>query len=163
MRATAIIVTALFVIGSQPVKGDDDAAKKLHGVWRLTSLKLQVVGDESQARDVFGSNPKGYLIFTTEGRMTAVVSSADRKPPTNDADNIALMKSFLAYTGKYTIEGDKWITKVDVSWNEVYSAQDQVQFFKVDGDRLAVRTAERESGVFPGKKVVASLTGERER
>jgi hypothetical protein len=163
MRATAIIVTALFVIGLQPVKSDDDAAKKLHGVWRLTSLKLQVVGDESQARDVFGSNPKGYLIFTREGRMTAVVSAADRKPPANDADNIALMKSFLAYTGKYTIEGDRWTTKVDVSWNEVYSAQDQVQFFKVDGDRLAVRTAERESGVFPGKKVVANLTWERER
>ncbi len=35
-RADAIIVTALIVIGSQPVKGDDDAAKKLHGVWRLT-------------------------------------------------------------------------------------------------------------------------------
>ena len=163
MRATAIIVTVLFAIGSQPVKGNEDAAKKLHGVWRLTSLKLQVVGDESQARDIFGSNPKGYLIFTAEGRMTAVVSAADRKPPTNDADNIALMKSFLAYTGKYAIEGDKWTTKVDVSWNEVYSAQDQVQFFKVDGDRLAVRTAERESGVFPGKKVVASLTWERER
>ena len=163
MRAIAIIATALSVIGSQPVKCDDDAAKKLHGVWRLTSLKLQVVGDDSQARDIFGSSPKGYLIFTREGRMTAVVSAADRKPPANDADNIALMKSFLAYTGKYTIEGDKWTTKVDVSWNEVYSTQDQVQFFKVDGDRLAVRTAERESGVFPGKKVVATLIWERER
>jgi len=58
---------------------------------------------------------------------------------------------------------DKWTTKVDVSWNEVYSTQDQVQFFKIEGDRLSVRTAERESGVFPGKKVVASLTWERER
>jgi hypothetical protein len=163
MRVIAITVIALFVIGSEPVRADDDVAKKLHGVWRLTSLKLQVVGDDLQARDVFGSNPKGYLIFTKEGRMTAVVSAADRKPPANDADNIALMKSFLAYTGKYTIDGDKWTTKVDVSWNEVYSTQDQVQFFKVEGDRLAVRTAERESGVFPGKKVVASLTWERER
>jgi len=162
MRIVAIALTALLVIVSQPVKGDDEMAKKLHGVWRLTSLKLQVVGDASQAKDVFGAEPKGYLIFTKEGRMSAVVSATNRKPPANDADNIALMKSFLAYTGKYTIEGDKWTTKVDVSWNEVYSTQDQVQFFTIEGDRLAVRTAERESGVFPGKKVVASLTWERE-
>ena len=39
MRGIAIVVIALFV-GSQPVRGDDDATKKLHGVWRLTSLKL---------------------------------------------------------------------------------------------------------------------------
>jgi len=84
---------------------DDDAAMKLHVVWRLTSLRLQVVGDDEQARDIFGSNPKGYLIFTKEGLMSAVVSAADRKPPANDADNVALMKSFLAYTGKYTIDG----------------------------------------------------------
>jgi hypothetical protein len=93
MRAIAIIVTALFVIGMRPVKGDDDVAKKLHGVWRLTSLKLRIVGDESFETDVLGSNPKGYLIFTTEGRMAAVLSAADRKPPANDADNMALMKS----------------------------------------------------------------------
>ena len=139
MRAIAIIVTALFVIGMRPVKGDDDVAKKLHGVWRLTSLKLRIVGDESFETDVFGSNPKGYLIFTTEGRMAAVLSAADRKPPANDADNIALMKSFSAYTGKYTVEDDKWTTKVDVSWNEVYNSQDQVRFFKLEGDLLSVR------------------------
>lgn len=59
MRAIAIIVTALFVIGMPPVKGDDDADKKLHGVWRLTSPKLRIVGDESFETDVFGSSPRG--------------------------------------------------------------------------------------------------------
>jgi hypothetical protein len=162
MRAIAVIVTAFFVIGIWPVKGDDDVAKKLEGVWRLTSLKLRIVGDESFETDVFGSNPKGYLIFTTEGRMAAVLSAADRKPPASDADNIALMKSFSAYTGKYTVEHDKWTTKVDVSWNEVYNSQDQVRFFRLEGDLLSVRTPEQ-SDVLPGKNVVFTLTFVRER
>jgi len=150
------------VIGMWPVKGDDDVAKKLHGVWRLTSLKLRIVGDESFETDVFGPNPKGYLVFTTQGRMAAVLSAADRKPPANDADYIALMKSFSAYTGKYTVEDDKWTTKVDVSWNEVYNSQDQVRFFKLVGDSLSVWTPEQ-SDVWPGKKVVFALTFARER
>jgi hypothetical protein len=61
--------------------------------------------------------------------MAAVNSAADRKPPSTDADDIALMKSVIAYTGKYVVEGDKWIAKVDVSRNEIFKAQDQVRFF----------------------------------
>jgi hypothetical protein len=72
------------------------------------------------------------------------------------------MKSFSAYTGKYTVEDDKWTTKVDVSWNEVYNSQDQVRFFKLEGDLLSVRTPEQ-SEVLHGKKVVFTLTLARER
>jgi hypothetical protein len=72
------------------------------------------------------------------------------------------MKSFSAYTGKYTVEDGRWITKVDVSWNEVFNSQDQVRFFKLEGDLLSVQTPEQ-SDVLPGEKVVFSLTFARER
>ena len=162
MRAFAIIFSVLIVIGMRPVNGEDDAASKLLGVRKLTSLRLRIVGDASLEADVFGSNPKGYLIFTKEGRMAAVLSAADRKPPAKDADYIALMKSFSAYTGKYTVEDGRWITKVDVSWNEVFNSQDQVRSFKLEGDLLSVQTPEQ-SNVLPGEKVVFSLTFARER
>ena len=67
MRAIAIIFSILFVIGMRPVKGEDDAANTLHGVWRLTSLKLRIVGDESFETDVFGSNPKGISFSQRKG------------------------------------------------------------------------------------------------
>ena len=73
MRAFAFIISVLLVIGLRPVNGEDDAANKLLGVWKLTSLKLRIVGDASHETDVFGSNPKGYLILTKEGRMAAVL------------------------------------------------------------------------------------------
>jgi hypothetical protein len=162
MEKIAVFAAALIVIATQPLHAEDDAAKKLHGVWRVTSFKAQIVGADTAPRDLLGSNPKGYLIFTPEGRMAAVISAADRKPPSTDADSLALTKSVIAYTGKYVVEGDKWVTKVDVSWNEILNAQDQVRFFKLEGERLTVRTPEQPSGLFPGKKTVSTLTLERE-
>jgi hypothetical protein len=39
---------------------------------------------------------------------------------------------------------------------------DQVRFFKLEGDKLSIRTAEQASAIYPGKKVVGTLTWERE-
>jgi hypothetical protein len=50
-----------------------------------------------------------------------------------------------------------------MSGNELLTGQDQVRFFKLEGDRLSIRTAEQVSSVFAGKKVVGTLTWERER
>ena len=44
------------------------SAEFLFGNWKLVSWQV-VTGDE--ARDLFGSKPKGYLILTREGRATA--------------------------------------------------------------------------------------------
>ena len=49
-----------------------------------------------------------------------------------------------------------------MSGNELLTGQDQVRFFKLDGDQLSIRTAEQISSVFPGKKVIGTLTWERE-
>ena len=89
---------------------------------------------------------------------------ANRKPATNNDETAALLKSLNVYTGKFTIEGDKFTTKVDISGNELLSGQDQVRFFKLDGDRLSIRTAEQVSsvGIYQGKKVVGTLAWERE-
>lgn len=92
-----------------------------------------------------------------------MISRPDRKPATNDADSAALLKSLMVYTGKFTIDGDKLTTNVDLSWNEILTGTLQVRFFKLEGDKLSIRTAEQASAVFPGKKVVGTLTWERER
>ena len=50
----------------------------------------------------------------------------------------------LCQQGKY---GDKFTTKVDISWNELSTGVDQERFFRVEGDRLTIRTAEQVSAV----------------
>jgi hypothetical protein len=92
-----------------------------------------------------------------------VIVGANRKPAANDGESAALLKTLLAYTGKFTIDGDKFTTKVDMSGNELLTGQEQVRYFKLDGDKLSIRTAEQVSSIYPGKRVVGTLTWERER
>ena len=138
-----------------------DAARQLAGSWKLNAWTIQVIdGDATQP---FGSNPKGRAVFTPDGFSAFMIARPDRKPATNDADSAALLKSLMVYTGKFTIDGDKLTTDVDLSWNELLTGTSQVRFFKLEGDKLSIRTAEQASAVLPGKRVVGALNWERER
>jgi len=139
----------------------DEAAKQLVGSWRLTSWVIQIVGGE--ASEPFGPNPKGRALITSDGYVAFIIVGANRKPASNNDESAALLKSLLAYTGKFTIDGDKFTTHVDMSWNELLTGTAQPRFFKLEGDKLSLRTAEQVSAVYPGKKVVGTLTWERER
>jgi hypothetical protein len=158
--------TALGIVGAtlallQPLQADDKAS--LLGTWKLASFVNQVVGENTPAREVWGPNPKGYLIFGADGRMMTITMASGRNPPTNDAESVALLKSMNAYTGKYTIEGDKWTTIVDAHHNETYVGHPQVRYFKVEGDKLTVRVPDQPSALFPGQRITATLEWIRER
>jgi hypothetical protein len=139
----------------------EDTARQLAGSWRLNSWTIQIIGGE--VTEPFGSNPKGRAVFTPDGYVAFVIAAANRKPAANDEESAALLKTLLAYTGKFTTDGDKFTTKVDISWNELLTGQAQVRFFKLEGDKLTIRTAEQASAVYPGKRVVGTLAWERER
>ena len=139
----------------------EDAAKQLAGSWKLNSWTIQIIGGEFT--EPFGPNPKGRAVFTPDEHVAFVIVAPNRKPAANDGESAALLKTLLAYTGKFTIEGDKFTTKVDISWNELLTGTEQVRFFKLESDKLTIRTAEQTSAVYPGKRVVGTLTWERER
>jgi hypothetical protein len=132
----------------------------LVGTWKLVSW--QVIGDNEEPEDVFGSNPNGYLILTREGRMMALTVADNRKGGMGDAERAALHKSMLAYSGKYRVERNDFITTVDVSWNEVWNGTEQRRHYRVDGDRLFIETEPGPSIVFPGKTDYRRLVWERD-
>jgi hypothetical protein len=109
----------------------DDTAKQLLGSWKLSSWVIQIVGGE--LTEPFGANPKGRAVFTPDGYVVFVVVAANRKPAANDEESAALLKSLMAYTGKFTIDGNKFTTKVDISWNELFTGQDQVKVLQAGG------------------------------
>ena len=160
MRFVAFALAAYCCLQPGLVFGQD-AAKQLVGSWKLTSWTIQVI--DGEATQPFGPNPKGRAVFTPDGFSAFMIARPDRKPATSDADSAALLKSLMVYTGKFTVDGDKLTTNVDLSWNEILTGTAQVRFFKLEGDKLFVRTAEQASAVYPGKKVVGTLTWERER
>jgi len=160
MRLVAFAVAACCYLQPGLVFAQD-AAKQLVGSWKLTSWTIQVI--DGEATQPFGPNPKGRAVFTPDGFSAFMIARPDRKPATSDAESAALLKSLMVYTGKFTVDGDKLTTNVDLSWNEILTGTAQVRFFKLEGDKLFVRTAEQASAVYPGKKVVGTLSWERER
>jgi hypothetical protein len=112
----------------------------LYGTWRLVSLSVEVMETGEQLRQ-FGDDPPGYIHFTPEGRMFAVLTASDRKPVETEADQIAAFASLIAYTGRYRIEDNKLVTTVDVSADPSVVGTDLVRFFDLEGDNLEIKTA----------------------
>jgi len=57
-----------------------------------------------------------------------------------DAEKIELFNGMSAYTGAYTIEGDKVSHHTDVSWIEAWTGTTQLRQFKIEGNSLRLRS-----------------------
>jgi hypothetical protein len=68
----------------------------------------------------------------------------------------------IAYTGKFRLEGDKFITKVDVAWNEGWVGTEQVRFWRVEEGKLHIISAPIPNPNVPGGKMIGILVWERE-
>ena len=120
-----LVVLVLFLIVVQPSFADDRA--KILGTWRIVSYEWETQAT-GEREPVMGKNPTGYIIFTPEGRMMAIITGEGRKAPKTDQDRAGLLNSMVAYTGMYRLEGDKWITKVEVAWARPGSAPNRCVF-----------------------------------
>lgn len=87
----------------------------------------------------------------------AILTGEERKAPKTDQDRADLLKSMFAYTGMYRLEGDKWITKVDVAWNPEWVDTEQVRFFRVDGNCLQVISSWAQEVLRPERGIVRGI------
>jgi len=111
----------------------------LIGIWKLTAFDAEVQQTGERA-PFFGAAAYGYLILTPEGRMMALLTRKGREPGQSDQQQAVLFRTMLSYTGTYRVEDGKFITDVDLSWNEVWNGTEQVRYFTLDGDRLDIIT-----------------------
>lgn len=132
-----LAVFALFLIAIQPSFADEGG--KILGIWKLISFEVEIQAT-GQKEPVMGQKPAGYVIFSPEGRAFFILTGEGRKPAKTIQDRANLLNSLISYTGMYRLEGDKWITRVDVAWSPDFVGTEQARFFKVDGDRLQVLT-----------------------
>jgi hypothetical protein len=140
-RLKWLVVLVWFLIAVRPCFADD-RAKIVGAWWKLVSFEAEIQ-ETGELKPFFENspNPRGYLILTPEGRMMAIVTGEGRKIPQTQEDRSATWLTMLAYSGMYRFEGDKFITKVDVSWMEGWVGTEQVRFFKLEGDRLKIISA----------------------
>jgi len=156
MRAAWLALGASLAF-AQPVFADE--ADKLYGTWKVLSAVVEDVQTKEKT-PLYGEHPKGYLILLPSGRMMALLVSGGRKLAQTDEERAAAYRSMVAYTGRFTVEGDRWTTKPDVAWSEGYMT-DQVRHFRLDRDRLIVETSPAMSPDF-GKVVRFTVVWQKE-
>lgn len=157
MRALAA-VTALVLAASAAA---DDAAR-LAGTWNLVSVVYEDVATRTRTH-VLGEHPRGTMVVTPGGRWITVVTAEGRKVPQTDEERAAALRSMIAYSGRYRVDGDKVVTRVEVAWNEAWVGTDQTRFFRFDGEYLHIESAPQPHPNVGGKLVRVIVTWERER
>ena len=133
-----ILSPAIALAGENPVLG----------TWKLKSFVREVTATGEKINQ-YGEHPSGYLGYSADGRMYAVITADNRIKPSDvnltDEQRVKLHQTLQAYAGTYTVQADRVIHHVDISWNEAWTGTDQVRFFKLDGNILTITTAPNKS------------------
>jgi hypothetical protein len=127
----------------------------------LKSAYLEVVGTGERLFP-YGKNPRGVLILHESGRMAAVFTPGAQAIPTTDADKAKAFEQLVAYSGRYRLEGGRFVTDVDVSWTPQWVGLPQGRDFILRGDLLDVVSDPAPSPFFDGVLVTGKLTWTRE-
>jgi len=127
---------------------------QLIGSWKVLNLKATT---EDKVTYPLGEQVAGYVTITPT-RFWLLFVDATRKAPAaptlTDAEAIAMMKTQVAWTGKYTTaeqtaEGIKLTAHVDAASSQAIFDTDRVYFIRVDGNKMMVKS--------PG--VIVPMTG----
>jgi hypothetical protein len=114
---------------------------RLVGTWKLISaLSTTSAGEHGEP---YGQNPAGFLTYTDDGRVTALISYSGRKPLSVGArpeEQAEAFKTFLAYAGTFTLSGDKVTHSIEVSSIQNYVDRELVRTVKFEGDQITLVT-----------------------
>jgi Lipocalin-like domain len=114
------------------------------GTWKLISYVREVL-DSDECFNQFGENPAGYLGYSADGRMYAIFVRQDRITPGDvvptEEEGVKLLGTMVAYAGKFTLDAEKVVHHIDVSWNQAWTGTDQVRYYHLNDDVLTITTA----------------------
>jgi Lipocalin-like domain len=133
-------------------------AGELTGTYTVASLTAEVEGDSPKA--IFGSNPRGFAMFTPT-RVTFLITAEGRKFGKSAEERAALWDTLAAYSGTYSLDGNKFVVSVDVSANEIWNGTQQIRNWQLDDKRLTITTERAPYSRDPSKMVVIRLVADR--
>jgi hypothetical protein len=123
------------------------------GTWKLVS-PLETTAEGAIVQNPFGLHPTGFLTYTEDGRVMAIITYDGRKslsvndrtaaPAEEPAEAFA---TAFAYAGRYTFTGAKVTHQVEASTAQNWVNTDLVRVVKLEGNRQVLSTA---SGVTMG-------------
>jgi hypothetical protein len=110
--------------------------------------------------------PQGLVVYTPDGRMITTIGNRDR-PPTgkdlstaDDAARLAAVRSFIAYSGTFTIEGHDVVHAVEMSLDPAWVGTHQRRHVELS-DEGRTLTLSTDPLVVVGRRGRHRLTWER--
>jgi len=148
-----------------PVGRDDTVADRILGNWKMVSWQVEDLSS-GETRDALGPNPRGYITYTPDGRVMVIVLRVGRPKPAalvpTAEEKLALYDSMFAYAGTYTIDAEKVVHHIDMSWNESWTGTSQMRFLCLEGDSLTYVGAPAKNPM-NGRDCVHKVVFERSR
>jgi hypothetical protein len=143
-RSWAVLAAVAFALSTATGAATAQSAsyaKEVQGTWTLVSQYGEVDGKRI---DTFGSNPRGMMVLTPDGRFTIVLlksslpafASNNRNKGTPE-ENQAVVQGSVAYFGTYSIlsEADKTVSlRIQGSTFPNWDGQEQKRVMTVTGD-----------------------------
>ncbi len=136
------------------------ANEKLVGTWKLVSAS-STTSNGARDETPYGPGPLGFLTYSEDGRMTALISYGGRKLLSIGAgmeEEAEAFKTFIAYAGRYTLSGDTVTHYVEISSIQNYVKRNLVRSIKFHDDQITLVTP---SALVNGKIQTVELIWQR--
>ena len=136
------VLAAVSISSTAPAQSN----RTLVGTWKLESATITT--DKGEVRNSWGAHPIGFLTYTEDGRMSAILTLDDRKPlsvsdfisaPANE--RAEAFASMTAYAGRFTFTGEKVVHHVEAASTPNDVGTDLTRLVKLDGDQLTLLVA----------------------
>lgn len=120
---------------------------ELIGTWTLRSFVA--IGSNGERREVWGEQPAGQLVYTSDGHMAVVMTRPDRArfvsadPFGGTLDEVKqAFEGMEAYAGTYHVDGDSGavIHQTNISRLPNWEGGSQVRYASLNADELTLRT-----------------------
>ena len=119
------------------------SSNALVGTWTFTSAQLR--SRSGDAIDLYGPNPRGILVFTSDGHFVLMNTRPDRSPYASGdsmrgtpAEYEQTVHGTVAYFGRYTVDAAGKTFRIDIEGCSFpnYEGTRQVRPYTLRGDRL---------------------------
>ena len=114
-----------------------DLGVALRGTWRLESWSL-VYEDGRPPEFPLGEDAVGYLMYTTDGHVSASLARANRPPldPASAGSKAQAFDAFFGYAGRFEARDGAVVHQIEFGTNPALAGVNSLRHVELDGDRL---------------------------
>ena len=161
MKKSLVLALALIVQAAFAAETAADLQKKFVGSWKLISIE--------GPNQTGNGKPFGIIMYDNTGHMSVQIVRGDRPAFSNrtkatEKEKAAAFETYVAYYGTFTFEPENGIVihHLEGSISPGQIGQDNIRYFKLNGDRLTLSVAnDGKGGRLARKNTTRHLTWEK--